>query len=53
MSGLGETDGCLVGDEAAELYAGDSCTCRTDVPHGIENPDPSAEALIYLVLERS
>jgi len=41
-----------VGDETADLAAGDSCSCRTDVQHAIENPDPSAEALIYLVLER-
>jgi transcriptional regulator with XRE-family HTH domain len=41
-----------VGDEMAELTAGDSCSCRTDVPHGVENPDASAEALIYLVVER-
>jgi transcriptional regulator with XRE-family HTH domain len=41
-----------VGDETADLAAGDSCSCRTDVPHAIENPDPSAEALIYLILER-
>lgn len=42
-----------VGDEAAELSAGDSCSCRTDVPHGVENPDPSATALIYLIVERA
>ena len=42
-----------VGDETAELVAGDSCSCRTDAPHGVENPDPSAEALIYLIVERS
>ena len=41
-----------VGDETAELSSGDSCSCRTDVPHGIENSDPSAEALIYLIVER-
>ncbi len=41
-----------VGDEEAEMSAGDSCTCRTDVPHGIENPDPTREALIYVILER-
>ena len=41
-----------VGDETAELAAGDSCSCRTDVRHAIENPDPSAEALIYLIVER-
>jgi mannose-6-phosphate isomerase-like protein (cupin superfamily) len=41
-----------VGDETAELGAGDSCSCRTDAPHGVENPDPSAEALIYLIVER-
>lgn len=41
-----------VGDEQAELVAGDSCSCRTDVPHAVENPDPSAEALIYLIVER-
>lgn len=41
-----------VGEETAELVAGDSCSCRTDAPHGMENPDPSAEALIYLIVER-
>ena len=41
-----------VGDEATELSEGDSCSCRTDAPHGIENPDPLAEALIYLIVER-
>ena len=41
-----------VGDETAELSAGDSCSCRTDAPHGVENPDPSTEALIYLIVER-
>ncbi|MEI7713604.1 MAG: helix-turn-helix domain-containing protein [Rhodospirillales bacterium] len=41
-----------VGDEMADLVAGDSCSCRTDVPHGVENPDPSAEASIYLIVER-
>jgi transcriptional regulator with XRE-family HTH domain len=42
-----------VGEETAELAAGDSCSCRTDAPHGVENPDPSIEALIYLIVERS
>jgi transcriptional regulator with XRE-family HTH domain len=42
-----------VGDETAELFAGDSCSCRTDAPHGVENPDASIEALIYLIVERS
>ena len=42
-----------VGDETAELTAGDGCSCRTDAPHAIENPDPSAEALIYLIVERA
>jgi transcriptional regulator with XRE-family HTH domain len=41
-----------VGGETADLAAGDSCSCRTDVPHGVENPDPSAEALIYVIVER-
>ncbi len=41
-----------VGDETAELSAGDSCSCRADAPHGVENPDPSTEALIYLIVER-
>lgn len=41
-----------VGDETAELAAGDSCSCRTDVAHALENPDPSIEALIYLIVER-
>jgi transcriptional regulator with XRE-family HTH domain len=42
-----------VGDEIAELSAGDSCSCRVDVSHGVENPNPSVEALIYLIVERS
>ena len=41
-----------VGDETAELTAGDSCSCRTDAPHAVENPNPSAEALIYLIVDR-
>lgn len=41
-----------VGDETADLAAGDSCSCRTDVTHVIENPDPAAEASIYLIVER-
>ena len=41
-----------VGDETAELAAGDSCSCRTDVPHEVVNPDPSAEALVYVIVER-
>jgi len=41
-----------VGDETAELAAGDSCSCRTDVAHEVANPDPVAEALIYLIVER-
>jgi transcriptional regulator with XRE-family HTH domain len=42
-----------VGEETAELAAGDSCSCRTDVPHGVGNPDPTTEALIYLIIERT
>lgn len=42
-----------VGEDTADLSAGDSCSCRTDVPHGVENPDPSVEALIYLIVERA
>lgn len=41
-----------VDDETADLVAGDSCSCRTDAPHEVQNPDPSAEALIYLIVER-
>lgn len=41
-----------VGDETADLAAGDSCSCRTDTTHTIENPDPAAEALVYLIVER-
>ena len=41
-----------VGDETAELAAGDSCSCRTDATHTIENPDPAVEALVYLIVER-
>lgn len=41
-----------VGDETADLAAGDGCSCRTDVTHVIENPDPAAEASIYVIVER-
>ena len=41
-----------VGNETTDLSEGDSCSCRTDAPHGVENPDPSVEALIYLIVER-
>ena len=41
-----------VGDEIADLTTGDSCSCRTDVPHAVENSSSSAEALIYLIVER-
>ncbi len=41
-----------VGDEVADLATGDSCSCRTDIQHSIENPHASDEALIYLVVER-
>ena len=41
-----------VGEEAAELAAGDSCSCRTDVSHQVANPDPAQEAVVYLILER-
>lgn len=41
-----------VGEETAELSAGDSCSCRTDVAHGIENIDPAEEATLYVILER-
>ncbi len=41
-----------VGDEMVEIAAGDSCSCRTDVTHVIENPDPTAWAQFYLILER-
>ena len=41
-----------VGDETAELAAGDGCSCRTDAAHAVENPDPAAEALVYVIVER-
>jgi transcriptional regulator with XRE-family HTH domain len=40
-----------VGDEMAEMAAGDSCSCLTDVPHGVANPG-RGEAEVYVVLER-
>jgi len=42
----------IVGDEMVEMAAGDSCSCRTDVTHVIENPNSSAEAQFYLILEK-
>ena len=39
-------------DETADLAAGDSCSCRADAPHGVENIDASVEALIYPIAER-
>ena len=41
-----------VGEEVAELSTGDSCSCRTDVPHGLENPVGAGEAVVYVILER-
>lgn len=41
-----------VGEETAELSAGDSCSCRTDVPHGVENPAGAGEAVVYVIVER-
>ena len=40
-----------VGEETAEMEEGDSCSCRTDVPHGVENPGAEA-AEVYVILER-
>ena len=42
----------VVKEETAELVAGDSCSCRTDVSHASRRPDPKVEALINLILER-
>lgn len=41
-----------VGDEAANLKAGDSCSCRADTMHLFDNARGDVEALIYLVVER-
>lgn len=41
-----------VADETVDLAAGDSCSCRADATHAVENPDPATEALIYLIVER-
>lgn len=41
-----------VGDEVVELAAGDGCSCRTDAPHAIENPDPATAAALYVIVER-
>lgn len=41
-----------VGEEMAELSAGDSCSCRTDVPHGVENLAGAGEAVVYVIVER-
>ncbi len=40
-----------VGEEVAEMEAGDSCSCLTDVPHGVANPGAEA-AEVYVILER-
>ena len=44
------TSRVTVCDETAELITGDSCNCRTDAPHGIATPDPSAEAVIKQIV---
>ena len=41
-----------IGDESVDLAAGDSCSCRTDVAHTIENLDRKQEAAFSLVVER-
>ena len=40
-----------VGEEVAEMGAGDGCSCRTDVAHGVANPGGEA-AEVYVILER-
>ena len=40
-----------VGEEVAEMEAGDGCSCRTDVAHGVANPGAEA-AEVYVILER-
>ena len=40
-----------VGEEVAEMGAGDGCSCRTDVAHGVANPGAEA-AEVYVILER-
>jgi transcriptional regulator with XRE-family HTH domain len=41
----------VVGDEAVNLKAGDSCSCYVDVMHLFDNASGDTEAVIYLVRE--
>ncbi|MBV8651890.1 MAG: helix-turn-helix transcriptional regulator [Alphaproteobacteria bacterium] len=40
-----------LGEDAAILEAGDSCTCLADTTHGFDNRESDVEALLYLVIE--
>lgn len=42
----------LFGEETVSLKAGDSCSCYADIPHSFDNSAGSAEALVYIVVER-
>jgi len=42
----------VIGTETVMLESGDSCTCRTDVPHRFDNREGAEEAMIYIVVER-
>jgi len=42
----------VFGEEAVQVEAGDSCSCRADAPHLFDNQEGDAEAVIYLVIER-
>jgi transcriptional regulator with XRE-family HTH domain len=42
----------VVGDEAVNLKAGDSCSCFADAMHLFDNAAGDVDALIYLVVER-
>jgi quercetin dioxygenase-like cupin family protein len=41
----------LLGNDAAILEAGDTCSCLADAPHAFDNREGAAEALVYIVSE--
>ncbi len=40
-----------LGDEAADLQAGDSCSCFADLPHGFDNRGGESPAELIIVVE--
>jgi quercetin dioxygenase-like cupin family protein len=41
----------MLGDDVADLKAGDSCSCYADMPHGFDNREGKTPAELIIVVE--